>query len=110
MIDWTENELHTVSAEMKKAGLPSFDEFTEQIQFQDVIRQFASVQREGHFACPRCGNHRMADNPIRNALSRAADIQICDECGMDEAIRDFTGDPLPNREWDIMKNPQNYIR
>lgn len=30
-----------------------------------------------------------------NALSRAADIMICDGCGMDEAVRAFTGEPVP---------------
>ena len=38
-----------------------------------------------------------------NALSRAFDIMICDECGTDEAVRAFTGEPVPIEEWACMK-------
>lgn len=38
-----------------------------------------------------------------NALSRAADIMICDACGTDEAVRAFTGNPMPMEEWACMR-------
>lgn len=44
----------------------------------------------------------MASDPIRNALGRYADVQICDKYGMDEAVRDFIGKPLSLTEWSIM--------
>lgn len=49
--------------------------------------------------CPRCGRDAMDDNPMRNALSRHATVYICDGCGTDEAVRDFTHPPLPLEEW-----------
>ena len=38
-----------------------------------------------------------------NALSRYADVQICEACGMDEALRDAAHAPLPLTEWDAVK-------
>lgn len=60
-------------------------------------------QQKQHFPCPRCGYDTMdPQNPVRNALSRYAHVYICDECGMDEAMRDYTGvEPLPLNEWAI---------
>lgn len=50
--------------------------------------------------CPRCGRKQMDENPMRNALSRRADISICNECGIDEAMRDALGvPPLPLNQW-----------
>ena len=49
--------------------------------------------------CPRCGKDTMNLNPFRNALSRHADIHICDECGTSEAMLDFMQNPLPIDQW-----------
>ena len=38
-----------------------------------------------------------------NALSRAFNIMVCDECGMDEAIAAFAGRPKPIEEWACMQ-------
>ena len=48
--------------------------------------------------CLRCGkplNRRL----VVNALSRYADVHICENCGMDEALRDACGQVLPMWEW-----------
>lgn len=48
--------------------------------------------------CLRCGkplNQKLAVN----AVSRHADIYICEECGTDEALREAIDEPLPLREW-----------
>ena len=48
--------------------------------------------------CLRCGkplNRRF----VVNALSRYADVHICENCGMDEALRDACGQVLPMWEW-----------
>lgn len=48
--------------------------------------------------CLRCGkplNRRL----VVNALSRYADVHICEDCGMDEALRDACGQVLPMWEW-----------
>ena len=53
--------------------------------------------------CLRCGqplDHRL----VINALSRYADVHICEACGMDEALRDTNRCPLPLTEWAAVKN------
>ena len=66
-----------------------------------LIEELMPMQERGmRFLCPRCGHERMNKKPVRNALSRYAHVYICDECGMDEALRDMAGmPPLPFEEW-----------
>lgn len=54
------------------------------------------------FPCPRCGNDRMHRKAVLNALSRYADVYICEVCGTDEALRDMVGEPLPLNEWGMV--------
>lgn len=53
--------------------------------------------------CMRCGQ-KMQYPLAQNALSRAMDVYVCSDCGMDEAIRDATGEILPVSEWYIVKH------
>lgn len=53
--------------------------------------------------CLRCGAP-LAAHLMVNALSRYADVQICQACGMDEALRDAAHSPLPLTEWDAIKS------
>ena len=69
-----------------------------------IIERFAKEQRAGRFACPRCGMWKMADNVLRNALSRAADVYVCDDCGTDEAVRAMAKIPLPLTEWALVQD------
>lgn len=69
-------------------------------QAKALIEEFGKVQ-DASFPCPRCGQYRMKENLTTNALSRHAKVYICDQCGMDEAIRDMCGKPLPLSEWGI---------
>lgn len=87
----------------------SYDEFRDTLAHL-LIGKFAKVQRSGSFPCPRCGQYLMDSDPIRNALSRHADIQVCDACGMDEAIRDVEANLLPLREWAIFINPAAFLK
>ena len=59
----------------------------------------ARQDKDEHMPCPRCGKDAMNRNVFRNALSRHADIQICDECGTAEAMLDFMQNPLPLDQW-----------
>lgn len=52
-----------------------------------------------HMPCPRCGRDTMKKSIHTNALSRQADIYICDACGTEEALLKFMHNPLPMREW-----------
>lgn len=54
--------------------------------------------------CPRCGRNTMNYPVQRNALSRAADIMICSECGLQEAVAAFAGKASPIEDWAAMKN------
>ena len=56
-----------------------------------------------HMPCPRCGRDRMKKNIHTNALSRHADIYICDACGTEEALLKFMSNPLPMREWACLR-------
>ena len=51
-----------------------------------------------HMPCPRCGRDTMKENIHTNALSRYADIYICDACGTEEALLKFMSNPLPVAE------------
>ncbi len=52
-----------------------------------------------HMPCPRCGRDTMKDRIHTNALSRHADIYICDECGTAEALLQMMSNPLPLACW-----------
>lgn len=68
----------------------------------DIISKIKEAQSVGCCICPRCG--RWMELPIpRNALSRVADVYICPDCGMDEALRALGRIPLPVEEWEILK-------
>lgn len=45
--------------------------------------------------CPRCGG-KMA---LRNAISRYADLDICPDCGTEEALLDLAGKPKRASQW-----------
>ena len=55
--------------------------------------------------CPRCGNDAMNENLMRNALSRQADIMICDSCGQKESILAMMNNPLPLSQWACFNKP-----
>ena len=53
--------------------------------------------------CLRCGKE-LAPDLYHNKLSRYLQISICGDCGDDEAIRCYNGNPLPFEQWDAVKN------
>lgn len=76
---------------------------TVTVAAKKVVDRFAKVQKDGTHICPRCGRLTVKDRLVTNAFSRHADVYICDACGMDEAVRDMKGDPLPLKDWAIAK-------
>ena len=70
---------------------------------KDALERFARLQKEHLYACPRCGRWKMKERTATNALSRSADVYICDECGMDEAIRDMKGTTIPLTDWSLIQ-------
>ena len=59
----------------------------------------ARQQRGEHMKCPRCGADTMKDLVHTNALSRVADIYICDACGSAEAMLAFMNQQYPLISW-----------
>ena len=107
--DWTPEELQAASAAMHEAGEMSYEEFTEEVEAtteaKEKIDAFAAIQKDGTTFCPRCGRLTVKEKLHTNALSRHANVYVCDECGIDEAIRDWKRIPLPLRKWAIAKLP-----
>ena len=69
-------------------------------RIQKRLDDLKARQQAGEYLpCPRCGRKNMKDRLHTNALSRYADIYICDQCGMDEAMLDFMRNPLPIEDW-----------
>ena len=67
--------------------------------FESAIHRLAIAQRAGESrTCPRCGS-LLKERLGTNALSRRADVYVCDECGIEEAIADFNGEPDPIEQW-----------
>lgn len=76
---------------------------------KELIEAFAKHQREGRYPCPRCGRNAMDEEPVRNALSRRADVYVCDACGMLEGIEDMPKNiKLPLSAWAITKYPPRW--
>lgn len=49
--------------------------------------------------CPRCGQDTMKPDLYTNALSRVANIQVCDDCGLTEAKLAFMQAPTLLTQW-----------
>ena len=71
-----------------------------------LIESLGEIQEDGLtpvFPCPRCGHHKMREPLVRNALSRYARVHICSDCGMEEALMDFAGQPpMPFTQWGMV--------
>ena len=65
-----------------------------------------------HMHCPRCGADTMKDPVHTNALSRVADIYICDACGSAEAMLAFMNQEYPLTSWSAFQpsRPQSDFR
>ena len=104
--DWTPGELTAASEAMKAAGHMSYDEFCKELNEQlakQMLENFGKIQSQHPYPCPRCGRDTMDDSPARNALSRRANVQICDACGMQEALEDMMDGRTPLTDWAYIK-------
>lgn len=75
-------------------------------QAKELVERLKPMQLAGKvFPCPRCGQLRMnAERPVLNALSRYADVYVCNECGTEEALGDMLGQELPLAEWSMARS------
>lgn len=76
------------------------------------INREAQVQHDGSY-CPRCGDE-MPGSLRTHAVSRRADIIICDMCGVKESLEDAVQagvmkgeEPMPIEDWYIVKRNMN---
>ena len=83
-----------------------FRDVTDTAAAKRAVDEFAKAQMDGVYICPRCGHLTVKEQLTTNALSRHADVYICDACGMDEAVRDMEGNPLPLKDWAIARIPR----
>ncbi len=66
----------------------------------EQLLDFKARQLAGErLPCPRCGSGVMNIHVTRNALSRHADVYVCDDCGTAEAMLDLMQNPLPLHDW-----------
>jgi ribosomal protein L37AE/L43A len=70
---------------------------------EKAIEKMVYDQQQGWPLCPRCGE-RMPDKLTHRALSRhAKGVYICEACGTDEALRDWTGNVKPLSNWVLVR-------
>lgn len=60
------------------------------MKVKDILRKWSEAQESfAALPCPRCGQTVLLRNKVSGyALSRRADIYICDPCGRKEALED----------------------
>ena len=64
------------------------------------LADLKAAQESGRYTrCPRCGRETMKPKLYTNALSRIADIMVCDTCGADEAKLAFMKSPGTLYTW-----------
>ena len=74
--------------------------FSKEMICIKTLLDLKARQEAGQYtACPRCGRYTMKPVLHTNALSRVADVYICDECGTKEALLAFMKNPLPPNLW-----------
>ena len=76
---------------------------------EDIISSFSEKQKHVWCLCPRCGCDSMNKDAARNALSRRADIMICNICGNVEAVEDMVGQKLSLDKWKLIEHPERYF-
>ena len=60
------------------------------MQYDQLLLDLKARQQAGeHMPCPRCGKDTMKPELHTNALSRHADLYVCDQCGTAEAMLAF---------------------
>lgn len=69
-------------------------------KMKNCLADLKARQEAGeHMPCPRCGRDTMKPALHTNALSRIADIYICDACGSAEAMLAFMKQQYPLTGW-----------
>lgn len=67
---------------------------------RNYVEGLVNDSKKWEHHCPRCGG--VFDRLL--AISRYADVAICDSCGTDEALSAFIGDPISLKDWAVYKD------
>lgn len=96
------NENKTCTCPVCNREVNSIDGFTSDEQIVNgIITLYKEIQEKKKYpTCPRCGYERMTE---RNALSKQFDIEVCPDCGTDEAVRAAADKVLPAMDWWIVR-------
>lgn len=73
-----------------------------------TLEWYGKHQKAGNARCPRCSS-LMPGKLHTHALSRRAEIMVCDMCGQMEALEDagILKTKIPLMEWTAIKEPQD---
>lgn len=82
--------------------------FRTEASCKHILESLGEVHRVGQIgACPRCGYRPMNQKIALNALSRHADVYICEACGMEEAMIAASRQPaIPLKDWALFQREQ----
>ena len=75
---------------------------TEKIQ-KCLLDLKAAQDADQPMRCPRCGADTMKHPMATNALSRVADLYICDSCGNAEGLLAFMRHSHPLHRWSVFE-------
>ena len=75
---------------------------TEKIQ-KRLLDLKAAQDADTPMRCPRCGADTMKHPMATNALSRVADLYICDSCGNAEGLLAFMRHSHPLHRWSVFE-------
>lgn len=88
-------------------GVDHCHKISTENEAKETIEWYGKHQPEEDTRCPRCGEIMWGEK-TRHALSRYADIMVCDKCGMIEALEKagMVG-AVPLMKWCCITVPQN---
>ena len=88
-------------------GEDSCHKIHTEAEAKTTLDWYGKYQPEADSRCPRCGE-RMPGPKGRHAISRWADITVCDQCGTIEALEKAgLTKTLPMMEWFCIRQAQN---
>jgi ribosomal protein S27AE len=88
-------------------GVDSYHKIRTEEEALKTINWYGKHQPEENARCPRCGEMMMGSKN-RHALSRYADIIVCDQCGMIESLEKAgLMEALPLMKWCCIETSQN---
>ena len=73
-------------------------------RLRKALADLKAKQESGQYThCPRCGLDTMKPGLHTNALSRQADLMVCDDCGTAESLLAFMNKPYSLYMWTALQ-------